>query len=357
MTQNPLLSIAIPTYNRALHLDILLRSLARQLTPEIEILVADNAGIDDTPEILRRHRQEMPCLRWTRRGENIGFNRNYAALAAEARGRFLLVVGDDEIASPGLVGALLEQIRADAADILLLGVQRYTPSGLYGAPLSLLCSGAETRRECVCQEDLAAYFNDVVSLAGVFSFISNVAFRRETVLAVPVPEHLRLSTFPHAWSLLRLLRDGGRLCHLPDTLVYAIKGNDCKNFDDLIRRALLDIEGYSCLAADLFVGMPRARAALLGAVRREVAGYVGRSLPMALLQRLLSEPGSWSSFLDFLDLHGGRPGAISLVEAVPRSVWRALQPLRVPLACAVRRRYEEWNASTKYWGSIWMQGS
>ena len=50
-TGRPLLTIAIPTYNRSEDLAGLLEVLEPQLAefPQVEVLVSDNASTDDTP--------------------------------------------------------------------------------------------------------------------------------------------------------------------------------------------------------------------------------------------------------------------------------------------------------------------
>ena len=58
----PLLTIAIPTYNRADHLAGLLAVLEPQLAalPQIELLISDNASSDATPEVIAALQRKMP---------------------------------------------------------------------------------------------------------------------------------------------------------------------------------------------------------------------------------------------------------------------------------------------------------
>ncbi len=53
-SESPVLSIAIPTYNRARFLDRLLSALDDQLRlqPGVELIVSDNASPDETPQIV-----------------------------------------------------------------------------------------------------------------------------------------------------------------------------------------------------------------------------------------------------------------------------------------------------------------
>lgn len=48
-----ILTIAIPTYNRANYLKRALKSIAKQYDDRLEIIVSDNASLDDTEEVVR----------------------------------------------------------------------------------------------------------------------------------------------------------------------------------------------------------------------------------------------------------------------------------------------------------------
>ena len=47
-----ILTIAIPTYNRAIFLERSLKSIISQACPNIEIIVSDNASTDNTAKIV-----------------------------------------------------------------------------------------------------------------------------------------------------------------------------------------------------------------------------------------------------------------------------------------------------------------
>jgi glycosyltransferase involved in cell wall biosynthesis len=112
---NPLLSICIPTYNRAACLAILLENLAQNVSPKmegVEIVIADNASTDETPALCRSFLGRLP-LRIIRRPETIIAARNYIQLIqAEAVGTFCLILGDDDMIVSGGLDYLLEALAA-----------------------------------------------------------------------------------------------------------------------------------------------------------------------------------------------------------------------------------------------------
>ena len=75
----PLLTIAIPTYNRSACLAQLLEALAPQLMGEsrVELIVSDNASPDDTSAVVAAFRDKGFALNYSRNETNIGADANF----------------------------------------------------------------------------------------------------------------------------------------------------------------------------------------------------------------------------------------------------------------------------------------
>lgn len=106
MSDDPVLSVIIPTYNRADTLRLCLWAFDRQETDApFEIVVCDDGSTDGTGAVIDRAvataRIPVVHLRQENAGANAARNRAIAA----ARGERLLIVNDDTIPVPGLVEA------------------------------------------------------------------------------------------------------------------------------------------------------------------------------------------------------------------------------------------------------------
>ena len=102
----PLVTIAIPTFNRASsYLPVALRSALAQRYPRLEIIVSDNASTDDTASFI--HKVTDPRLRYLRHSSNIGANGNYNHCLAKARGDYFLLLHDDDAIDDDFVGACM----------------------------------------------------------------------------------------------------------------------------------------------------------------------------------------------------------------------------------------------------------
>lgn len=110
----PLLTIAIPTYNRSRYLAELLPEIIRQSQDEdagkLEILVLDNASTDGTQALVEGQRSDS--LRYVRNPENIGADRNFIKCVEMARGRYVWLFGDDEILRPQGIRRVLTRLQS-----------------------------------------------------------------------------------------------------------------------------------------------------------------------------------------------------------------------------------------------------
>jgi glycosyltransferase involved in cell wall biosynthesis len=105
----PLVTIAIPTYNRA---DGFLRqalaTAVGQSYRNIEIIVSDNCSIDDTESIVRSFHDSR--IRYFRQDRNIGANNNFNFCLSQARGEFFLLLQDDDYIDADFLEACVSQM-------------------------------------------------------------------------------------------------------------------------------------------------------------------------------------------------------------------------------------------------------
>lgn len=111
MDQECLLSICIPTFNRGEYLkqslDILLPQL-KNYKSIIEILISDNCSTDNTKNIVEGYcRTSQFPLQYSRNETNIGGNANFISLINKSKGKYIYVLGDDDVISPQFIDIIL----------------------------------------------------------------------------------------------------------------------------------------------------------------------------------------------------------------------------------------------------------
>ena len=107
-----LLTIAIPTFNRAEKLENLIASIIPQLTPCVEILVSDNASTDKTAELMMRLGSQNAAIRYVRQSTNVGIDRNVESAVVNSQGRFVWICGDDDELEPFAIEHVLDVLQS-----------------------------------------------------------------------------------------------------------------------------------------------------------------------------------------------------------------------------------------------------
>lgn len=151
--RHPLVTIAVPTRNRAFLAGEAVRRALAQSYSNIEVLVSDNASTDDTLATLRSITD--PRLRVLTSEQDIGNSANYAECIREAKGEFLLLVPDDDRISGTFVESCVGLINEDpgiqavvgAYGVFFAGESRSRPAILSRRLSTGIWDGSEVLKE------------------------------------------------------------------------------------------------------------------------------------------------------------------------------------------------------------------
>lgn len=111
-----LLSICIPTFNRANFLEKTLKMIINQINgyeSTIEIIVSDNCSCDNTEEIARQYASKYNFIRYYKNHENIGFDRNVDAAIKKSSGEFVWTLADDDYIESDAIGKIINVITSN----------------------------------------------------------------------------------------------------------------------------------------------------------------------------------------------------------------------------------------------------
>lgn len=110
----PLLSICIPTYNRADILDKCLELIVNNkgFSDEVEIIISDNCSKDKTKEISLKYTGGYRNIRYYRNEENIGGERNFLKVLSYARGSYIKLHNDYSAFSEDGLNNLIKKIKS-----------------------------------------------------------------------------------------------------------------------------------------------------------------------------------------------------------------------------------------------------
>ena len=102
----PLVTILIPTYNRAEFLREAIQSAVTQTHRELEILILDDASPDETAAVAAEFADDQRVT-YVRHSKNLGITGNWRAGIERAKGEFFCLLHDDDTFEPTFVESLL----------------------------------------------------------------------------------------------------------------------------------------------------------------------------------------------------------------------------------------------------------
>jgi glycosyltransferase involved in cell wall biosynthesis len=175
----PLLTIAIPTYNRASCLKELLSVFADQLENEsrVELIISDNASADETPSVVQDFVGRGLRVRYIRNAQNVGADANFLQCFELARGKYVWLFSDDDLLVPGGLAKIISYCAAAEYD--LIWVSACTFEKLHKG------HAAKAHRDAVEISDSRTY---VKRIHVFFTFITGNIINKHTVLqAGPQP--------------------------------------------------------------------------------------------------------------------------------------------------------------------------
>ncbi len=119
MTGRPKISVLIPTYRYARFLPEAIESVLRQDFRDFEVVVADDASGDGSPEIARDHARRDPRVRVQVHERNLGMVANWNWCLEQARGDYVkFLFGDDRLMSDSALGRMAGLLDAEPRAVL-----------------------------------------------------------------------------------------------------------------------------------------------------------------------------------------------------------------------------------------------
>jgi glycosyltransferase involved in cell wall biosynthesis len=241
--QSPVLTVGIPTWNRASYLaegvDALAAEIERHgLQREVEILISDNASDDGTRAAGEARAARHTFVRYSRNERNRGVKYNFLHTMRSAAGSYCMILGDDDRLAEGSLASIVARLRVGPEVPVMFvqsagaarafeGVERetlLTPEEVYGkyfydiGNTGLFILNSREAREIIARHGIE-FFNDIwpqtqvmaLSLAGrgraaLFSPIEAVNSSMHEALTVYSSYYLWHLAFAELFTAARDLR-------------------------------------------------------------------------------------------------------------------------------------------------------
>ncbi|MBI1823079.1 MAG: glycosyltransferase family 2 protein [Nitrospirae bacterium] len=267
------LSICIPTYNFGNFIGETLSSILGQVSQYVEIVVLDGGSTDNTQEVIQEFKNQYPEIHYIRFDKKGGIDKDLSLCVENARGEYCWLVSSDDIVETGAILRMLNEIES-GHDVYLCNRLECDINLVPYRKRPWLSNGIEDRIFDFSNDtELASYLDGSQSLGALFSYMSSIVVNRNKWTRVGYNELFTGSNYAHVFRLFEILRTGGILKYIKDSLVKCRTGNDSFLDRGIIHRFLIDLKGYQLLADELFNANPVLKKQFMSVMQRQHAWY------------------------------------------------------------------------------------
>lgn len=106
----PIVTVILPTFNRVSLVAKTIRSVLKQTFTDFELLVLDDGSSDRTKQAVQKMSDDR--IRYIKHKHNIGFVANWTYGIKHAEGRYLTILGDDDLYKPDFLSKRVSVIES-----------------------------------------------------------------------------------------------------------------------------------------------------------------------------------------------------------------------------------------------------
>lgn len=190
-----MLSICIPSYNRPIELERLLKSILKVNSDLVEVVISDDASPKQNliDEVVKKYANNLK-INYFPRSTNLGYDLNLMFLAENASNEYVMFIGDDDIIEPANFESFLYNLSLTKVDFVL------TP--VYGSEGCMRrCFSKSFSKEDLSRSELA-------KLAFECILFSGLVFRTSKLRGLNI-EGLENSIYIQIFSSLVLASESG----------------------------------------------------------------------------------------------------------------------------------------------------
>lgn len=217
----PLVSVGLPTYNRASSLRRAAQSVLAQDYRNIELVISNNASTDETEFICKGLREQDERVRYVCQLSNRGAVANFSEVVKQSQGEFFMWLADDDWLDRSYISQCLQVLIEQTDHALVCGKGRFFEGEkfvLEGEQINLLQDSGEDR--------VLTYYQKVDWNATFYGVM-----RREQLMKIPIQNTLGVD-----WLLVASIAFMGKVRTLESVCVNRSRGGMSKNVKDIILR-------------------------------------------------------------------------------------------------------------------------
>lgn len=218
----PLISICIPTFNRAHTLSNLLASIENDIINFdinfLEIVISDNASTDNTSSVVKYYVDRGLPIKYCRLDSNKGYGINMNNAISIASGFYCWLMGSDETVLPGVLVKLHSIIKSSEGNVDIIIGDSMTNGNhrhfLDGRLHEYLIHNIES---------LCDYIDSCNEISSLFAFISVLIIKKEFWNGIELNTDMIEHPYTHQLRIIQLIKisvNGTRVLYFNHPIVF-----------------------------------------------------------------------------------------------------------------------------------------
>ena len=193
-TPLPLLTIAIPTFNRKLYLSDLIVPLIHESEVygnNIELLICDNCSDDGTDDFIRS--LSSPQIRYIKNNKNIGGDANFLKCIDEAKSEYIWLLGDDELLNLRAIANVMDAISRHKPSLIILNASHVlTKDTLFSS-----------------YKEVVDYFSEIRPIYLLEHTLISLNVFHKSSFDLSIAKKMKTTNYGHMYGLITPLKKGG----------------------------------------------------------------------------------------------------------------------------------------------------
>ena len=259
MANNPLLSICIPTFNRAEFLREALDSILKQINEnnegKVETCISDNASQDNTEELVEEYQKKSPIpIIYYKNETNMGADYNFLKVAEIANGEYFWWLGSDDIIEEGGIDRILKEINNRGENISIYIISRTVYDFKMKKILKLSPDVLNKYSNDLPINDVDGFCEFFVYYGYISALVINKS-KWQSILRNEENIEEHFNSYVHTYIISKIFKKYSKFKYIGTRYIGCRAGNDSfleKNSKGLIERAYLDLHGYRHIAEKVF---------------------------------------------------------------------------------------------------------
>jgi len=226
VNNSPLLTVAIPTFNRPDSLEKIIIQLSKEKNRSFLILISDDGSSDVTMVMVKKYQKKMPNLVYSKNKSNLGFTENIIKIYELAKTRYIWFLSDDETVLSGTIYKILKVLDKYKPTIVLFNhswIDQYGRKTEYGTNKDMFYT------DMMKFDDYHVLFKT--------GFISVVVVEKSIPITILKTSNLKNNAFFQISLSLFLLSNKFRLC---EASLMVVRRNPCYKCGEFFKFLFID---------------------------------------------------------------------------------------------------------------------